>query len=609
MSLFRPAKLLPIRFELQTPFPSDFYSRKYKYSATITLINPQIHSDTTLNGSYNLTDLNVGDYVATNGGGMVMKVTEIVSQSVETAEVYVEDEYRFNQQQDSTGNKIAYIPSSEGIIFEVRNGRPVLFPYSIYSENIIGFVKDSAVEILSRFDYLRIGKDVFVDQTDSNLLNLVPGDLITWDDTTMEYRLLDVDDILVGVVTNSDIPLPDSFLFNPIGSLMDIELPDFGDSKHYYFWDNDNPGKLTTTIPAHDERNLPVFFKLSDTQAVYLEGGDGTHFLSNYVTLDTVQNITETKTFTADQTFTQDVEIQGSLQVGTDVTISGDLTVSGDLTTVDTTNTTIKDQLIELNNGYTGATLSSDSGLIVARGTTESNVFVGWDNSTNQFTIGSGSFDGASTGDLTLTDEAVRFGATEISGTLDVTGDSTLSTAYVEDLDAEGIVFTGVGGQLTTDTDLLWTGTSFIVRGDASVLTTGKVIVGNNVQSGVDHTMHVMYATTSDTTPTELFLDGTSTRINLPSNSTMMFEADVVGRDSTGTDHYAVRFTGILERTGNTTVLINNISETILAETNSNWSITVTADDTNDTLVVTATGAAGTTIKWTAFVKTTHITH
>ena len=121
--------------------------------------------------------------------------------------------------------------------------------------------------------------------------------------------------------------------------------------------------------------------------------------------------------------------------------------------------------------------------------------------------------------------------------------------------------------------------------------------------------MYVLYATTSDATQTELFLNGSSTRILLPDNTTMMFEADVVGRNSTGTKHCAFRLQGVIDRTSSSTTIIGTVNETIIAETEEAWVATATADDTNDTVVIKVTGEASTTIRWTAFVKTTRITH
>ena len=104
------------------------------------------------------------------------------------------------------------------------------------------------------------------------------------------------------------------------------------------------------------------------------------------------------------------------------VVVSGDLTVNGTTTTLATTNSVVKDALIELGNGTTG-TPANDAGLVIERGGS-SNAFIGWDESEDKFHIGTGSFTGASTGNLSIT-----------TGTLvgnlvgDVTGNVTGNTS------------------------------------------------------------------------------------------------------------------------------------------------------------------------------------
>ena len=83
-----------------------------------------------------------------------------------------------------------------------------------------------------------------------------------------------------------------------------------------------------------------------------------------------------------------------------DVTIAGDLTVSGDTTTVSSTNTVVSDKLVELANGTSG-TPSGDVGHVFERGSS-ANIFVGFDESADQFIAASGTFTGATTGDLTI---------------------------------------------------------------------------------------------------------------------------------------------------------------------------------------------------------------
>ena len=84
-----------------------------------------------------------------------------------------------------------------------------------------------------------------------------------------------------------------------------------------------------------------------------------------------------------------------------DVIVGGNLTVNGTTTTVNTTNMTVSDKLVELGNGRTGSA-SGDSGLVIERGD-DANAFIGFDESADKFTVGTGTFTGASTGNLTVT--------------------------------------------------------------------------------------------------------------------------------------------------------------------------------------------------------------
>ena len=95
------------------------------------------------------------------------------------------------------------------------------------------------------------------------------------------------------------------------------------------------------------------------------------------------------------------------------LTLSGDLTVNGTTTTVSSTNTVVSDTLLELGNGTSGSP-ANDAGLVIERGSSD-NVFIGWDESADAITFGTGSFTGASTGNLTITPSAVNTGAVTIT--------------------------------------------------------------------------------------------------------------------------------------------------------------------------------------------------
>src|SRR5210317_394246 len=86
------------------------------------------------------------------------------------------------------------------------------------------------------------------------------------------------------------------------------------------------------------------------------------------------------------------------------LTLAGDLTVNGTTTTINTTNTEISDNLIELNSGVTSN--ANDSGIIIERGTTGNNALFIWDESGDKFAVGTTTATAGSTGNIsyTLTD-------------------------------------------------------------------------------------------------------------------------------------------------------------------------------------------------------------
>jgi hypothetical protein len=71
----------------------------------------------------------------------------------------------------------------------------------------------------------------------------------------------------------------------------------------------------------------------------------------------------------------------------TDVIITGNLTVQGSQTAIETTNTTLKDNIIVLNDGETGAGVTlGTAGIAVARGSL-ANVALRWNESINKWEL------------------------------------------------------------------------------------------------------------------------------------------------------------------------------------------------------------------------------
>jgi len=145
-------------------------------------------------------------------------------------------------------------------------------------------------------------------------------------------------------------------------------------------------------------------------------------------TPDTVTIGTDTLTFSGTTNEIETSVSNNEITIGlpNDVVITGNLTVNGTTVTNSATNTTIEDLLIELGTGTTG-TPANDAGIVIERGDSD-NAFIGWDESADKFTLGTGSFTGASTGNLTISTGTL---VANIEG--DVTGDLTGTASAVAD--------------------------------------------------------------------------------------------------------------------------------------------------------------------------------
>ena len=133
--------------------------------------------------------------------------------------------------------------------------------------------------------------------------------------------------------------------------------------------------------------------------------------------LDGTVNLTGAQTIAGKKTFEHDVIVEGSL------------TVQGEFASVTTTNTLVKDALIELGNGTTGAV--NDSGIIIERGT-EHNAFMGWDESADKFVMGTTTATGSDTGNLVITKGVLM---ADLQGNADTASEAKPHSALAQALD------------------------------------------------------------------------------------------------------------------------------------------------------------------------------
>ena len=173
-------------------------------------------------------------------------------------------------------------------------------------------------------------------------------------------------------------------------------------------------------------------------------------------------------------------ESSGTITVGLpdNVTIAGNLTVSGTTTTIDTTNTTIKDKFVELGTGTTGSA-SGDAGIVIERGD-DANAFIGFDESANVFKVGTGSFTGSSTGNLTIT-------TGELVANIDGSN-STLTNIPNSALTNSSITINGSAVSLGGSTSINTTLTLAADSGSNDTFTTGGTLTFTGGE-GVDTTV------------------------------------------------------------------------------------------------------------------------
>ena len=174
-----------------------------------------------------------------------------------------------------------------------------------------------------------------------------------------------------------------------------------------------------------------------------------------------------------------------------------------------------------------------------------------------------------------------------------------------------GIVIGGGGGGNSL------TGITDSTTGPVMVLTDVNVNIENSFTIESDEglnpvktTNYILYGTSTNATSVELFRDANSTRISCISYTTYFYEADIVARNDTTPDHAAFRIKGAIDITGGgSTTSLNTQKEVIHAGSNYAYDADVIADDINDAISIHVTGRTGETLRWSAIVKVTEVTH
>jgi hypothetical protein len=128
----------------------------------------------------------------------------------------------------------------------------------------------------------------------------------------------------------------------------------------------------------------------------------------------------------------------GDVTLSQNLVVTGDFTVNGTTTTVSTTNMKVSDTLIELNTGATSN--ANDMGIIMERGSTGNNAIFMFDESADEFTVGTTTATNDATGNISIT--TGTFTAATLKGNLVVADDGNIGSA--SDTDSIAIASNGV---------------------------------------------------------------------------------------------------------------------------------------------------------------------
>jgi hypothetical protein len=334
-------KLLSIRITKLLPKASK-NNFVYTYDATLD-VTAQLHSGTTGNtpAQYDGGDINVGDYVATTSQGRVLKISEIKSAGPTRVECVLIDEDQINAAIDSTQYGESAIDTDDGILFELREGRPYLFPLPDILPG--GLTEEFAIQIASRFNFVGLEKNINVEQMPHTFS---VGETVTLETTGWVSDTTDP----TGVVVKAD---DDSFSVRLFGTKTYMELP--GSIGDIYFWDPVD--RILTTTPTNGSQSVKLFQKIASKEALLLNtssasgGGDG-GFSGNYNDLvnkpviptdvsqladasGLLQHVTKTSELTNDSNFVTQTYVDQQIA---NVSGGGTIDLSGYATTNDLNN-------------------------------------------------------------------------------------------------------------------------------------------------------------------------------------------------------------------------------------------------------------------------------
>lgn len=171
---------------------------------------------------------------------------------------------------------------------------------------------------------------------------------------------------------------------------------------------------------------------------------------------------------------------------------------------------------------------------------------------------------------------------------------------FREGTDGANFIGLKAADSLTGDTTYTLPSSAPVSDGDVLVSTTAGVMAWQTVDSAT-----VLSVQTTDDTETEL-VGPSTTYYDIASGTTHAVEILVVGEKSDGSEAAMWKVLVGIKNVAGTTSLVGSDVTTTISNT-PGWTLSVSADDTNDRLAVKVTGVAATTIDWKAKITSVQV--
>ncbi|MEM6258607.1 MAG: DUF2793 domain-containing protein [Planctomycetota bacterium] len=116
---------------------------------------------------------------------------------------------------------------------------------------------------------------------------------------------------------------------------------------------------------------------------------------------------------------------------------------------------------------------------------------------------------------------------------------------------------------------------------------------------------------TTNAIATDLFLDGSSNRLTIPTDTAWVFELYIVAAEQGMANIKKFQRAGVIVNDGGTTTIssVDTIGTDSAIGSPGSWTVSITADNTNDALDISVTGAASTNIRWVTRATLTEVSY